>query len=88
MDKQSHEYSFKEHEHKHEHDHEAESEGSDVERTLKTVGSAFVGTTDNMADVSIRCITCLVRSFTHTLMCVPVCMHTCLEGKDLSRLTI
>ncbi|WOH11366.1 hypothetical protein DCAR_0830848 [Daucus carota subsp. sativus] len=52
MDKQSHEYSFKEHEHKHEHDHEAESEGSDVERTLKTVGSAFVGTTDNMADHS------------------------------------
>lgn len=48
MDKQSHDYGFKEHE----HEHEAGSEGSDVERTLKMVASGFVGTTDRMADHS------------------------------------
>ncbi|KAK1377825.1 O-fucosyltransferase family protein [Heracleum sosnowskyi] len=46
MEKQSHDYGFKEHE------HEAGSEGSDAERTLKMVASGFIGTTDNMADHS------------------------------------
>ncbi|KAL8119908.1 hypothetical protein AgCh_017143 [Apium graveolens] len=36
-----------------EHDNEAGSEGLDVERTLKTVASSFVGTKDSMADHSV-----------------------------------
>ncbi|KAL8102688.1 O-fucosyltransferase 35-like isoform X1 [Apium graveolens] len=46
MEKQSHDYHFKEHE------HEVESEGSDVERTLKMVASGFTGSSDNIADHS------------------------------------
>lgn len=59
MEKQSHDYGFKEHE------HEAGSEGSDAERTLKMVASGFIGTTDQMADVSIRCFTYSMHPYIH-----------------------
>lgn len=47
MDKQSHANGLME------HGNEAGSEGLDVERTLKTVTSGFVGTKDNMSDDSV-----------------------------------
>lgn len=46
------------------------SEGLDVERTMKTVASGFVGTKDSMADVSVKCLTCIMYLSIH--MCVRI----------------
>lgn len=63
MDKQSHNNGLKE------HGNEAGSEGLDVERTLKTVASGFVGTKDSMADVSVKCLTFVIYLSLYSYMC-------------------
>ena len=67
MDKQSHSNGLVEHE------NEAGTEGFDVERTLNTVASGSVGIRDSMADVSVKCLTCIINYLslsTHVCVCV------------------
>lgn len=71
MEKQSHDYLYKEHK------HEVGNEGSDVERTLKMVTSGFTDSSDNIADVSIRCITCIK----HIHICVCLCVYICIYSR-------
>lgn len=64
MDKQSHANGLME------HGNEAGSEGLDVERTLKTVTSGFVGTKDNMSDVGIKCLEVVIYLTLYICVCL------------------